>query len=87
MNIPVVEGRLFTPDDHSRRLPSVIISNSVKARYWPQTSALGKRIDIGKLSARVVGVVGDVHGTGLDVAAEQFLYLPCSTPPAAACER
>ena len=76
MNIPLVEGRLFTPDDHNRRLSSVIISNSVKAQYWPQTSALGKRIDIGKLSARVVGVVGDVHGTGLDVAAEQFLYLP-----------
>jgi putative ABC transport system permease protein len=76
MNIPLVEGRLFTPDDHNRRLPSVIISNSVKAQYWPQTSALGKRIDIGKASARIVGVVGDVHNAGLDVAAEQFLYLP-----------
>jgi len=76
MHIPVVEGRTFTPDDHTRRLPSVIISNSVKARYWPDTSALGKRIDIGKISARVVGVVGDVHGASLDVAAEQFLYLP-----------
>ena len=76
MNIPLVEGRLFTPDDHNRRLPSIIISNSVKAQYWPQTSALGKRIDIGKASARVVGVVGDVHNAGLNVAAEQFLYLP-----------
>ena len=76
MKIPVIEGRLFTPDDHTRRVPSVIISNSVKAQYWPQTSALGKRIDIGKASARVVGVVGDVHNAGLHVAAEQFLYLP-----------
>ena len=84
------DARVLRGDEHprgrgtarSRRtttigvLPSVIISNSVKAQYWPQTSALGKRIDIGKLSARVVGVVGDVHDTGLDVAAEQFLYLP-----------
>ncbi|HET9193947.1 MAG TPA: ABC transporter permease, partial [Vicinamibacterales bacterium] len=76
MNIPVVEGRTFTPDDHTRQLPAVIISDSVKARYWPNTSALGKRIDIGKASARVVGVVGDVHNAGLDAAAEQFLYLP-----------
>jgi predicted permease len=76
MNIPVIEGRVFTPDDHTRRLPSVIISNSVKARYWPGTSALGKRIDIGKASARVVGVVGDVHDTRLDEPADQFLYLP-----------
>ena len=76
MDIPVVEGRVFTPDDHNRRLPSVIISNSVKARYWPGTSALGKRIDIGNVSARVVGVVGDVHDTSLDEPADQFLYLP-----------
>jgi putative ABC transport system permease protein len=76
MHIPVVEGRTFTPDDHTRRFPSIIISKSVKSRYWPDTSALGKRIDIGKVSARVVGVVGDVRNSSLDAAAEQFLYLP-----------
>jgi predicted permease len=76
MDIPVVEGRTFTTDDHHRRLPSVIISNSVKTRYWPGTSALGKRIDIGKVSARVVGVVGDVHEVALDEPALQSLYLP-----------
>jgi putative ABC transport system permease protein len=76
MRIPLVEGRFFTADDHTRPLPSIIISNSVKAQYWPQTSALGKRITVGKLSANVVGVVGDVHGRGLDVAVEQMLYLP-----------
>jgi putative ABC transport system permease protein len=71
MDIPVVEGRVFTPDDHNRRLPSLIVSNSVKARYWPGTSALGKRIDIGNISARVVGVVRDLHQTSLDEPAEQ----------------
>jgi len=76
MHIPVVEGRVFTADDHNRRLPSVIISHSVKARYWPGTSALGKRIDIGKISARVVGVVGDVHHDALDAPVGEFLYLP-----------
>jgi predicted permease len=76
MDIPVVEGRTFTRDDHHRRLPSVIITNSVKARYWHGTSALGKRIDIGRVSARVVGVVGDVHDVGLDEPALQSLYLP-----------
>jgi len=76
MDIPLVEGRLFSPDDHNHRLPSAIISYSVKARYWPYTSALGKRINVGNVSARVVGVVGDVHGRRLDEAATQFLYLP-----------
>jgi predicted permease len=76
MDIPVIEGRVFTSDDHTRPRPSVIISHSVKARYWPETSALDKRIGIGKVSARVVGVVGDVHHRSLDVPADQLLYLP-----------
>jgi putative ABC transport system permease protein len=74
MRIPVIEGRTITPDDYDRR--SVVISRSIKDRYWPDTSALGKRIAIGDLSAQVVGVVGDVHDTSLRAAADQFLYLP-----------
>ena len=69
MRIPVVEGRAFTSDDHDRRLGSVIISRSVKDRYWPDTSALGKRITVAGVPTRVVGVVGDVRATGLDLAA------------------
>jgi putative ABC transport system permease protein len=75
MGIPVVEGRAFTSDDHNLRLNSVIISRSVKERYWPNTSALGKRIQVADVPAQVVGVVGDVHHTGLDLPAEQFMYL------------
>jgi putative ABC transport system permease protein len=76
MRIPVVEGRAFTSDDHDRRLGSVIISRSVKDRYWPATSALGKRITVAGVPTRVVGVVGDVRATGLDMPPDQFAYLP-----------
>jgi putative ABC transport system permease protein len=75
MSIPVVEGRAFTPDDHNHRLASVIISRSVKDRYWPDTSALGKRIVLGGTQTQVVGVVGDVH-RALDIAPDQMLYRP-----------
>jgi predicted permease len=76
MSIPVVEGRAFTADDHNSRLGSVIISRSVKDRYWPDTSALGKRIAFGRVQTRVVGVVGDVHDLSLDLPADQNMYLP-----------
>lgn len=75
MGIPVIEGRAFISDDHNLRLNSVIISRSVKDRYWPNTSALGKRIQIADVSAQVVGVVGDVHHVGLNRPPEQFMYL------------
>jgi predicted permease len=76
MSIPVAEGRSFIADDHSRRLGSVIISRSVKERYWPDTSAVGKRITVADVPLRVIGVVGDVHHTGLALPADQLLYLP-----------
>jgi putative ABC transport system permease protein len=76
MGIPVIEGRTFTSVDSDARLGRLVISESVKARYWPDTSALGKGITISGVPARVVGVVGDVHDTGLDAGPDQFLYLP-----------
>jgi predicted permease len=76
MSIPVVEGRAFTSDDHTRRLGSVIISRSVKDAYWPTTSAIGKRVSLYGIQAQVVGVVGDVHHRGLDAPADRFMYLP-----------
>ena len=76
LGVPIVEGREFTPDDHNARLGSLIISESIKRQYWPNESALGKRMTTAGAPARVVGVVGDVHDAGLEIPAEQFVYKP-----------
>jgi putative ABC transport system permease protein len=76
MEIPVAEGRSFIADDHNDRLGSLIISQSIKDQYWPDVSALGKRIQTAGAPARSVGVVGDVHDMGLEIPAEQFVYKP-----------
>jgi putative ABC transport system permease protein len=76
MGIPLVEGRTFTDDDNRLRLGSLIISENVKRQYWPETSALGKRIRVTGIPATVVGVVGDVHHESLEAEPGQFMYLP-----------
>ena len=76
MGIPIVEGREFTADDHNARLGSIIISESVKRQFWPDESAIGKRITTMGAPARVVGVVGDVHDAGLEIDPEMFAYKP-----------
>jgi predicted permease len=76
LSIPVVEGRALTPDDHQRRLGSVVISRSIKEAYWPGTSALGKRLTVAGTTAQVVGVVGDVHSTSLEAPVDRLAYLP-----------
>jgi predicted permease len=76
MGIGLVEGRTFTAEDHEGRLGSLVISQSVRDRYWPGGSALGKRITIAGPGGDVVGVVRDVRDTGLDVPAEAVIYKP-----------
>lgn len=76
MGIPIIEGREFTSDDHNARAGSIIISESVKREFWPDESAIGKRITTNGAPARVVGVVGDVHDAGLETEVEQFSYKP-----------
>ncbi|MHB1194829.1 MAG: ABC transporter permease [Longimicrobiales bacterium] len=76
LGIPIVEGRDFTSEDHRQRLGSLVISKAVKERYWPSSSALGKRITVAGTPARVVGVVGDIHDAGLHRPVERSLYLP-----------
>ncbi len=72
MGIPIHEGREFIRDEH--RETAFIISESVKRRYWPNESALGKQITfVG--TGRVVGVAGDVHDTGLETPAEPTIYV------------
>jgi ABC-type antimicrobial peptide transport system permease subunit len=74
MRIPVIEGRTFIADDHQRRLGSAIISESLKSKYWPRSSALGKKVTIAGAPARIVGVVADVHDTALDAPTEPVVY-------------
>jgi len=76
MHIPVIEGRTFIADDHQRRLGSAIISLTLKNKYWPHSSALGKQITIAGAPARIVGVVGDVHDTAPDAPIEPVVYKP-----------
>jgi predicted permease len=76
MGIPVVEGREFTADDHNARMGTLIISESIKERYWPTTSALGKRMQTAGAPARSVGVVGDVQALGLELPTDPVIYKP-----------
>jgi putative ABC transport system permease protein len=72
MGIPLVEGREFNTLDRGET-PRVIIINRLMARhFWPDESAIGKRVKFGLLNSdfpwlEVVGVMGDHRQTSLDV--------------------
>ena len=70
MRIPVLQGRDFTTADSGDRPAVVLISESMARRFWPNASPIGKHLTLtffpGK-SREVIGVVGEVKQSGLDV--------------------
>ncbi len=79
MGIPLVKGREFTQQD-TVSAPGVIVINETMARVnWPKENAVGKAIRFGGSNGprlTVVGVVGDVHHTGLDVPVRAQFFRP-----------
>jgi putative ABC transport system permease protein len=70
LNIPLLKGRLFTPDDF--KLQNVTVINEALARrFFSDGDSLGHRINLCSFDptpcwVSIVGVVGDVHQFGLD---------------------
>jgi putative ABC transport system permease protein len=57
-------------------IPTVIINEAMARQYWPNEDPLGKRLRIVESPwLTIVGVVGDVHHTGLHVKPNPEIYL------------
>jgi putative ABC transport system permease protein len=65
LGIPLLQGRAFGPIDRPGTTTSIVISQSMAKRYWPNGGAIGARIRMGPdVEApwfQVVGIVGDVR--------------------------
>jgi putative ABC transport system permease protein len=62
LRIPVLEGRGISIADTARSTRVIVLSKTFAQFYWPNTSALGQRIQLAKGGEwfKVVGVSGDV---------------------------
>jgi predicted permease len=78
MQIPLVEGRDFTPQDTKSSQRVVIVNEAFVNRYWPNQEGLGKQLnsDLTHEWFTVVGVARDSKMTGLNEKSAPFVYLP-----------
>ena len=78
MGIKVFQGRTFTTEDHVSQLGNVLISRSAADVLFPDTSPIGKRLQMQGQDTweTVVGVVDDVLQYGFRQTAEPMVYLP-----------
>jgi putative ABC transport system permease protein len=84
MGIPVNAGRSFTDDDSSTAPRVVLISETMKRRYFPDRDAVGKRLRLLDPTMEwrtIVGVVGDVRHDGLDGTTGSDIYVPDAQTP------
>src|SRR5579864_4860004 len=89
LKVPLLRGRVFTFQD-SGNAPRVVIINSTMAKkFWPNEDPIGQRITIGRglgpefedPPRQIVGVVADLHDTGLDNNPPSIMYVPFGQVP------
>jgi putative ABC transport system permease protein len=87
MHIPLLRGRDLSEVDAAARPEAVVISDSMAKRFWPNENPVGKHLTMTFFpdgSREIVGIVGDVKDSGLDVIDPvAMLYMPLAqlTPP------
>jgi hypothetical protein len=83
MGVPLLEGREFTAADDSANGQVAIIDEQLARHYYPDGTAIGKRISVDGDTAdvRVVGVVGSVRLYGLREAGRPQVYAPDAVVP------
>ncbi|HEY1947216.1 MAG TPA: ABC transporter permease [Bryobacteraceae bacterium] len=86
LGIPLKRGRAFTERDNTPGAPPVAIVNERLARHiWPGTNPIGRHFKEGYDKSvgwiEVVGVVADIHESGLDADAHTEFYIPPALHP------
>jgi putative ABC transport system permease protein len=76
LNMPLVQGRLFTKDDHAR--PVAVITEGTARTLWPGQNAIGRSFYRSNRtrSWEVVGIVADSRIRGLEREPGLVAYVP-----------
>ena len=75
------EGRAFTPKETSDNARVVIINRTMARKYWPNESAINKRVEHLNSYDTIIGVTDDVRQLGLGVTPPPMYYVPLNAEP------
>jgi predicted permease len=79
LQTPLYQGRFLAESDQAGTQLNVLVDRAAASRFWPGESPMGKRVKLGRLQsanpwATVVGLVGDVRQSSIDVAGVPHIY-------------
>jgi putative ABC transport system permease protein len=89
--IPLLRGRVFSDRDQADSEHVAVISGELAREVWGDRDPIGARIQYGNMDGdarllTIVGIVGDVHQTGLDRKAAGTVYVNVAQRPLAAAQ-
>jgi putative ABC transport system permease protein len=76
LQIPLRSGRLFEATDNSSSPKVVILSELAAKTYFEGENAVGRTVVLNGIERTVVGVVGDVYQTSLEIEPITEVYIP-----------
>jgi predicted permease len=71
-----LQGRDVRVDDDERAPLVAVISDAVARKYFPDGSAVGKRVRAGQEEFEIVGVAAEVRSQGMRAAPPPMIYFP-----------
>lgn len=80
MGIPLIRGRIFGGQDDWNSPNVAVIGETLARQRWPNQDALGQVVEFGNMDGNlkpvtVVGIVGDVRASGLDLPPSPIIYV------------
>jgi putative ABC transport system permease protein len=76
MQIPLLQGRDFSPRDRAESPKVAIVNKTFANRYWPHENPVGRHILLeGKMPYEVIGVIGDIRHAALGVPTVAEIYV------------
>jgi putative ABC transport system permease protein len=79
VGVPIIAGRDFTPDEIRQGHRVAVINETMARRYWPDGSAIGRRIHLGELDDpphEIVGIARDHAVRSVGEEPRPYLHLP-----------
>jgi len=81
VRIPLLAGRAFRENEESPGARVAIVNAAFVRQCFEGADPLGRTVTMNELPYTVVGVVGDIHFSGLDRAPRPEFYLPLGSEP------
>ena len=78
LRIPLLKGRYLSADDRAGSPLVAVINQAAAEKYWPGQDPIGQRMILDTEERTVVGVVGNIHHLGPEIAPRQECYIPAA---------